>query len=395
MDYDGIEELLALPEFRVMSQVITPARVDFHLERREDTLICPYCQTSCWRIKESRSRSLRDLPIVERLVTLHVHLRRFDCPGCEHRPWEAASTLGKRAKWTDRLYHRVRDEFLGGCPSRELAKRYGIPPRTVFRWTFERSRGGRPRKLGCAIGIDEYSRRKGHNYNTIVVDLDRGKPIATFKGRRADEVVTWFQSRPQAELDRVEVVVLDMSKSFYSSVKTIFGDQVHVIDRFHVVQQAVNALADVLRSVQKQLPKDEAKEIKKLRKRWLQSADQLEVDELIARADWRRRFPELREAIDWVQDLRAWFERKYEKPARAALSRLIERATQSAQTPLNDMAGTLSRWFEPIVRYMRNRYTNGPTEGFNNKIKLIQRMAFGLRNEHNRRKRIMASCGRT
>jgi len=49
----------------------------------------------------------------------------------------------------------------------------------------------------------------------------------------------------------------------------------------------------------------------------------------------------------------------------------------------------LTRWGEPIVRYLRNRYTNGMTEGFNNKIKLIQRMAYGLRNEHNRRKRIL------
>jgi len=35
----------------------------------------------------------------------------------------------------------------------------------------------------------------------------------------------------------------------------------------------------------------------------------------------------------------------------------------------------LRRWFDPIIRYIRNRYTNGMTEGFNNKIKLIQRMA--------------------
>ncbi len=45
----------------------------------------------------------------------------------------------------------------------------------------------------------------------------------------------------------------------------------------------------------------------------------------------------------------------------------------------------LDCWFESIVHYIRNRYTNGPTEGFNNNIKLIQRMAYGLRNECNRR----------
>jgi transposase len=208
-------------------------------------------------------------------------------------------------------------------------------------------------------------------------------------------VVAWFKSRPQDELDGVEVVVLDMSKSFYSSIREVFGDHVQVIDRFHVVQQAVDGLDRVLRSVQKQLDSAEAKDLKKLRKRWLKSPNQLDVDELIARADWRRRFPELRAVIDWVQDLRMWFERKYEKPARDALLKLIERASESTLEPLHSMAGTLSRWFEPIVRYIRHRYTNGMTEGFNNKIKLIQRRAFGLRNEHNRKRRILADCART
>ena len=298
-------------------------------------------------------------------------------------------------KWTERLYDQVRQEFLHGCPCQELASRYGLSARTVFRWTFEKSRGGRPRQLGRALGMDEYSRGKGHRYNTIIVDLDSGRPITTYKGRGVKDVVAWFKSRPQAERDRVEVVVLDMSKSFFSAIQEVFGDQVQVIDRFHVVQHAVSAVDTVLRSVQKQLELDEAKELKKLRRHWLKSANQLNVDELIARADWRRRFPELREVIDWVQDLRTWFERKYDKPAREALLKLIERARESALEPLQSVAGTLSRWFEPIVRYIRHRYTNGMTEGFNTKIKLIQRRAFGLRNEHNRKKRILADCART
>jgi len=185
-----------------------------------------------------------------------------------------------------------------------------------------------------------------------------------------------------------------MSKSFYSAIQEVFGDQVQVIDRFHIVKPAVDALDRVLCSVQQQLDAEEAKALKKLRKRWLTSANQLDIDELIDRADWRR-FPELREVIDRVQELRKWFERKYEKPAREALLKLIERASESTLAPLQSRAGTLSRWFEPTVRYIRHRYTNGMTEGFNNKIKLIQRRAFGLRNEHNRKKRILADCGKT
>lgn len=393
MDFECLETLLGLPEFRVIGQVLGPQQLEVHLERRDADLVCPRCQTCCFRVKESRPRCIRDLPILEHPVLLWLHIRRFQCPDCRPRPWETSATFGEQGKWTARLYTRVREEYLRGCPCRALARRYGLSERTVFRWTFARSHGGRPRKLGSAIGIDEYARRTGHHYNTLIVDWDKGQPIATCKGRRADEVMAWLRSRPQDELDRVEVVVLDMFKPFFAAVKAVFGDKVHVIDRFHVVQQAVSTLDEVLRSVQKQLDQDEAKALKKLRKRWLKSADQLNVDELMARYEWRRRFPELRETIDWVQDLRKWFDRKYEKPAREAFCKLMERASQSAQESLQRIAGTLNRWFEPIVRYIRNRYTNGLTEGFNNKIKLIQRMAYGLRNEHNRRKRILAWCG--
>jgi len=394
MDFKCIEALLGLPEFRVIGQVLGPTQLDLHLERRDTDIVCPRCQTCCSRVKESRPRCLRDLPILERPVLLWLHLRRFECQGCRHRPWETSTTFGARTKWTVRLYNRVREECLRGCPCKELARRYGLSERTVLRWTFEKSHGGRPRKLGRAIGIDAYARRKGHRYNTLIVDLDKGQPIATCKGRRVDEVMAWFTSRPQDELDGVEVVVLDMSKPFFAAVKAVVGDKVHVIDRFHVVQQAVSALDEVLRSVQKQLDQEEAKDLKKLRKRWLKSADQLNVEELLARYEWRRRFPALRETIDWVQDLRKWFDRKDNKPAREAFCKLIARASQSAQASLQRVAGTLNRWFEPIVRYIRHRYTNGITEGFNNKIKLIQRMAYGLRNEHNRQKRIMAYCGK-
>ena len=393
MDFHCIEALLDLPEVRVIAQVLGPKQLELHLERRENTIVCPRCQTCCSRVKERRPRCLRDLPILEHPTVLWLHLRRFACPACHHRPWEESETFGKCTKWTERLYNQVRSEFLRGCPGKELARRYGLSERTVFRWTFERSRGGRPRKLGRVIGIDEYARRKGHRYNTLIVDVDKGKPIATLQGRRADDVVAWFRSRPQAERDQVKVVVADRSKPYAAAIQEVFGDQVQVIDHFHVVQQAVEALDAVLRAVKNQLDQGEAKELKKLRKRWLKSSDQLNVDELIARYEWCRRFPEVRATLNWVQALRKWFDRTYEKPAREALLKLIERATQSVQKPLQQIAGTLTRWFAPIVRYIRNRYTNGMTEGFNNKIKLIQRMAYGLRNEHNRQKRILAWCG--
>ena len=158
MDFECIETWLELPEFRVTGQVMRPHDLAWHLERRDTSLVCPRCQGSCARIKEGRQRCLRDLPILDRPVTLRLHLGRLKCSDCHHRPWEQSETFGERVKWTERLYHQVRQEYLHGCPCHELASRYGLSARTVFRWTFEKSHGGRPRKLGRALGIDEYSR---------------------------------------------------------------------------------------------------------------------------------------------------------------------------------------------------------------------------------------------
>src|SRR2546422_9936974 len=97
-----------------------------------------------------------------------------------------------------------------------------------------------------------------------------------------------------------------MSKAYFAAVQAVFGEQVHVIDRFHGVQQAVDALDEVLRSVQRPLDPEEAKALKKLRKRWLKSADQLNGDALIARDGGRSGFPRVRKTVDCGVDVRRW-----------------------------------------------------------------------------------------
>ena len=75
MDFDCIETFSILPEFRVIGQVIRPHELQLHLERRDSYLVCPHCQGCCSRIKEGRDRCIRDLPILDRPVTLRLHIR--------------------------------------------------------------------------------------------------------------------------------------------------------------------------------------------------------------------------------------------------------------------------------------------------------------------------------
>jgi transposase len=242
--------------------------------------------------------------------------------------------------------------------------------------------------------MDAYARRTGPRENTLRVDVDTGTPLVTLQGRRADDVVGWCRSRPHEAWASVEGVGWEMSKTYAAALQALWGESGQVIARLPVVPWAVNALDEVWRSVHQPRETEEATARKKRRRRWRQSANQRQVDAWIARDEWRRRFPPRRERIDGVQDVRRWLERQEEQPAREALLPLIERASQSAQAPLQRMAGTLTRWCEPMVHDLRHRYSNGLTEGLNNKIKRIQRMASGLRNEHHRRKRILAWCGK-
>ena len=77
MNNECIESILALPEFRIIAQVMSLQHLEFHLERRDTLLVCPKCQSSCSRVQESRPRCIRDLPILERPVFLWLHVRRF------------------------------------------------------------------------------------------------------------------------------------------------------------------------------------------------------------------------------------------------------------------------------------------------------------------------------
>jgi transposase len=141
-----LEALLDLPECRVIDQVLGPTQLALHLERRENAIVCPRCQTCCSGVKESRLRCLRDWPILERPTVLWLHVRRFECRACQHRPWEKSETFGPRTKWTERLYNQVRQEFLRGCPGKALARRYGLSARSVFRFP--------PITLPCLLRID-------------------------------------------------------------------------------------------------------------------------------------------------------------------------------------------------------------------------------------------------
>lgn len=79
--------------------------------------------------------------------------------------------------------------------------------------------------------------------------------------------------------------------------------------------------------------------------------------------------------------------------AREKLSELLELIEQLRHTPLRGLAKTLTSWLQPIVTMWRISKSNGPTEGFHNKMEMISRRAYGFRNFENYRLRVLTHCG--
>jgi len=290
-DFTAIEALLDVPELRIVELRLIPREVFIVLESREQTCPCPRCGQPCLPTGEKpRTRTLRDLPMLQRYTRLVVRIRRFVCRSCALRFRERLALLAGHQRWTQRLYEQVRAELLHGTPTKELARRYGVARRTVFRWTFERGRGGRPRQLGTVMGMDEFSVKKGHVYDTHIVDLQRRRTLTVLEGRSKDAVVAWLRSHTAEELAAVEVVVTDMSSVYAAAVREVFGDRVLVIDRFHVINLAVKALEEVRRVMQKQLSPEEAKQLKKMRQLWLKPVKDLTLEQWLTRLNWLEHF---------------------------------------------------------------------------------------------------------
>jgi transposase len=94
----------------------------------------------------------------------------------------------------------------------------------------------------CVIGIDDWAKRKGHTYGTIVVDLDRRCPVDLLEDRSAETIAAWLQAHPE-----VTVVARDRAEAYASGVTQGAPDAVQVADRWHLLKNLRDAVEAELR----------------------------------------------------------------------------------------------------------------------------------------------------
>lgn len=199
------------------------------------------------------------------------------------------------------------------------------------------------------VGVDETSTRKGHNYFTIFVDMQKRKPIDIQDGKGADTIEKFFYNNVNPQI--VKNISIDMSPSFISGCKNFFSWITPTFDKWHVYK----LLAKHLYFINKKSP-DYQKHITIL---WEY------LEDFYNRTSFEKAETQLTFIADYAQDI-------FGK---------------------NKFSNSIRRHFNGIVEYIRSKLTNGILEGINSKIQTLKRIAKGFRYIENFKKMVLFIFG--
>jgi transposase len=367
--------------------------IHFTIEQPTQRLRCPAC--GCRRVirRGGRERRFRGLPIGRRRVWIVLRVPRVKCTRCGMvRQAEVSFAPGQHG-YTKRFARYVLD-LARHMTMLDVARHLGISwnlVKALMREELER-RFSRP-PLGALrrLAIDEISIGHGQRYLTVVLDLETGAVVFVGNGKSA-EALDPFWKRLRRSGARIEAVALDMSQAYINAVRTHLPQALLVFDRFHVVKLMNDKLSDLRREVQRD---GEAKQKEVLKgTRWLLLKNPGKLDANRNEADRLQTALELNAPLAAAyylkEDLRQFWSQAGKETAAQFLDGWIERARATEIRQLGTMADTLSLHRAGLLAYYDAPITTGPLEGTNNKIKTLQRQAYGFRDQEFFRLRIYA-----
>jgi transposase len=245
-----------------------------------------------------------------------------------------------------------------------------------------------------AIGVDEIAIRKGHNYRIVVSDLDRGRPIwVGGQGRTEADFDLFFAALGPKKTARIELAAMDMWKPFRNALARNAPKARVVFDKFHIMRHLSDALDEVRRSEYRRLAGKDRAFIKGQRYTLLSSRENLTHD---GRASLKKLLSAnkrlsvaylLKESFGqlWSYQSEVW--------ARAFFMRWQEGLKWQRLEPYRKFAAMIERHWDGIASYCRpeNKVSLGLVEGLNNKIRVLQRRAYGYRDEDYLKLKIVAA----
>jgi transposase len=207
---------------------------------------CPVCERRSQRVHSQYERTVSDLPWRGISVTLKVRARRFFCANkeCERSIFcERLPEISAHARKTNRLEETLTMIAfeLGGEAGARLAHELGLPvsPDALL----ERIRHAPRLRAGQVkvLGIDDWAKKKGHSYGTILVDLERHRVVDLLPERTAETLEKWLKAHPN-----IEVVSRDRYQPYIDGIRAGAPKALQVADRWHLLKNLTDAVERVL-----------------------------------------------------------------------------------------------------------------------------------------------------
>jgi len=341
-------------------------------------------------------RQVRDLSSAGFRIVLEFEVRRVACRCCGTVKRERLDFLADNAHFTKRF------AFYVGRRCRQASIR-DVADELKLDWdsvkTLEMQymraqlmRAGTPGPR--AIGIDEISVRKGHSYRIVVSDLVRKRPI-WFGGvdRSEASMAAFYDWLGLKKSSNIKLAVMDMWKPFRNATKDKAPQAAILFDKFHIMRHLGEALDKVRKTEYARLSGRDRRFIKGQKYNLLSRNENLTLEgkrslKILLAANRRLNTAYiLKEAFGqlWDYEREAWARRFFDNWRASLKWQRLE--------PYERFAGLIDRHWDGIAAYCKpeNKVSLGFVEGLNNKIRVFQRRAYGLRDEEYLRLKVL-SC---
>ena len=329
---------------------------------------CPNCTGETDRIHDYRRQLVKDLSCSGHTVYLVYNRRRYVCPACGKRFREDVPFLAKYHRSTTRLIAKIISDFRGMASIKDISRQNNVSPTTAIRYF--NIVNYRCKNLPEVLSIDEFKGNAGgQRFQAIITDAKHHKVLDILPNRSSETLSAYF--RTFSTRRSVKYFVMDMNKAYLELARTWFPQATIVIDKYHIVRQAIWAFENVRIAEQSKFSDGRRKYFKRSRRLLLKHPDTLTDDDNL-----KNEFQE--------------FMRSKDKPAATeALKRWVLLAEFCDLPEFRPCIRAVHNWDKYILNAFDCSYTNGYTEGCNNKIKVLKRLSYGVRNFKRFRNRIL------
>jgi transposase len=387
-----LASFVLLPEMVLKKQFpLGRSGIGFEVEKNSTFEFCPTCQKKCVSVHSRHQAKIKDATLRGKIVILYVNKKRYRCKTCNKIFTEHFPGISPRKRHTHRYQREVKWASTNFSDMKKVQKFVRSSAATCFKTrNDELSKKVRETNypLPEKLGIDEHSLRKpkyqATEYNSIIVDHKNKKVFDLLPSRSKLDLVRAFEKYEGKE--NVKWVSMDFSTTFKSVVRSCLANAKIVLDRFHV-QRLFGRLVNRMR---KKITGDKRKN--PIRKLLLRNESDLDPTERRVVRYWLNQQPQVKEVYEYKEAMRRVYKSKGIAMATRVLNNLLEKMKSSKNELVLSLRKTIVTWKNEILNYHLQRISNGRTEGFNRKAKLIQRRAYGLKNFKNYRLCLLNEC---